>query len=89
MTSPVLPPHPLDRPGVIKIVLSEAATVALGAAGPHHLVVATMADATAPEHARGRMVLLCLPISKQAADDAYRVATGTHRAAKIRTPKVS
>lgn len=45
MTPPILPHHPLDLPGVVKI-------------------------------------LHCLPTTKQAADDAYRVASGTHRATR-------
>jgi hypothetical protein len=81
----ILPRHPLDHPGVVKIALGQNASDALATLGPC-LVVATMADSTAPPEAQGRMILLCLPISKQAADDAYRVARGTHRASKIKTP---
>ncbi len=87
--SPVLPPHNLDHPGVTKILLSEAATAALEAVGPHCLIVTSKADATAPAHAQGRAVLLCYPITRQLADDAYRVAGGTHRAVRIRKPSTS
>ena len=85
MTSPILDRHPLDHPEVTKILLSASATAAMKELGPC-LVIATMADATAPKHAQGRMVLNCMKITKQAADDAYRVAKATHRAAKIKTP---
>ena len=84
MTSPILPRHPTDRPGVVKIALGQAASDALHSLGKHVLVVATMADSTAPSEAQGRMILLCLPTTKQAADDAYRVASGSHRAVKTR-----
>ena len=82
--SPILPRHPLDQPGVVKIVLGQTASEALHGLGKHVLVVATMADSTAPPEVQGRMILLCLPTTKQAADDAYRVASGAHRVAKIK-----
>jgi len=87
MESPVIPEHPLDRPGVVKIALGRLASEALAGIGPHCLCIATRADATAPPEAQGRMILHCRPITKEAANDAYRVAAGTHRAAKIKTPK--
>lgn len=85
--NPVLPPHPLDHPGVVRIALGFAASEALKGLGKHVLIIGAMADATAPEHAQGRMVLHCLPITKQAADDAYKVAKGSHRAARNRVAK--
>lgn len=75
----------LDR-GVVKIALGQSASAALAGLGPC-LVIATMADGTAPEHAHGRMILHCAPITKQAADNAYRVATGQFVATKPRAPK--
>ena len=88
MTPPILPRHPLDHPGVVKIALGQAASEALHGLGKNLLVFATMADSTAPPEAQGRMILLCLPTTKQAADDAYRVARGTHRAVKIKKPSI-
>lgn len=76
--------HPLDQPGVVKIVLGQTASDALHGLGKHVLVVATMAESTSPPEAQGRMILHCLPVNKQAADDAYRVASGSHRAAKTK-----
>lgn len=82
--SPILPPNPLDHPGVVKIALGQSASDALTALGPHCLVIASKTDSTAPEAARGRMVLLCLPLTKDAADDAFRAATGRMRAVKVK-----
>lgn len=78
--------HPLDAPGVVKIALGQSASDALRAIGEHHLCIVNQADATAPPTAQGRMVLHCLPLSREQADDAYRVATGKARAAKIPQP---
>ena len=76
---------PLDHPGMVKIALSQAASEALAAVGKYHLVMAAPTDCTAPESLRGRMVLHCLPLDKETADAAARVARGAHRATKIRT----
>ena len=89
MESPVIPRHPLDHPGVVKILLSRAASEALEAIGPHCLCIATKADCTAPPEAQGRMILHCLPITKEAADGAYRVVSGTHRATRIKAAKLA
>lgn len=86
--SRILPPHSLDHPGVVKIALGQLASDALAALGPHCLVIASKADSTAPETARVRMVLLCLPLTKEAADDAYRVAIGKARAVRV-APKIA
>jgi hypothetical protein len=86
MIAATLPPHPRDHAGVVKIALSQSATNALAAIGPHCLIIATMADCTAPEHAQGRMILHCLPLDKEAADGAFRVATGKARAQTIKAP---
>lgn len=82
--SVVFPCHPLDRPDVVKIALGRLASDALAAVGPHCLVIATMADSTAPAVAQGKMVLLCLPCSKEQLDAAYQVASGQKRAVPIR-----
>ena len=34
--------------------------------------------------AQGRMILHCMPITKELSNVAHRVASGTHRVAKIR-----
>jgi hypothetical protein len=83
-TSPVLPRHPLDRPGLVKILLGHAASTALARAGDHFLVIASRADATAGPENRGRFVLLCLAIPQAAANDAAQVAMGMKRAAAVR-----
>ena len=87
MESPVIPRHPLDHPGVVKILLSRAASEALEAIGPHCLCIATKADCTAPPEAQGRMILHCLPITKEAADAAFRVASGMARAVRVKAPR--
>lgn len=87
MNSPVLPSHPLDAPGVVKVVLGQSASDALKGLGRHCFIVATMADSTAPEAAQDRMILHCLPITRERADAAYNVATGKMRAVTPRAPK--
>ncbi|RYD33529.1 MAG: hypothetical protein EOP85_20695 [Verrucomicrobiaceae bacterium] len=83
--SPRLGAHPLDAQGVVRICLSDAASTALEALGPHVLIVATKADATAPENMKGRMVLHCLPCSPERLDDAYRAARGEKPKARIKS----
>jgi hypothetical protein len=71
---------------VTKIALSASASEALAAIGPHCLVIASLADCTAPEWAHGRMILLCLPLDKESADAAMSVALGKARAVAIKLP---
>ena len=87
MKSPIIPLHPLDRPGSIKILLGREASEAIAANGDFHLAAITRPDATSPPHHDGRLVLVCIPATKDQLDAAYRVASGTHRAAKIKAPK--
>lgn len=75
-SGPVLPSHPLDAQEVLRICLSDAASKALEALGPHVLVIATPADATAPESMRGRYVLHAMPTTPERANAAYRAAQG-------------
>jgi hypothetical protein len=82
--NPILDRHPLDHPGVVKIALGQAASDALAALGDFQIMLASKADSTAPEAAQGRRILHCTPITKELADAAYRVASGTHRAVKIK-----
>ncbi len=72
----ILPHHPLDHPGVVKLLLSRAASDALAELGPFHLILASRADCTAPPEARGRFILICQPLDKATADDAAAVALG-------------
>ena len=85
--SPILPKHPLDHRGVVKIMLGAAASDALRAVGPHHLCIVTEPDATAPAEAQGRMVILCLPLTREQAHDASLVALGHAAARPIKTTK--
>ena len=86
MKSPVLPVHPLDHPGSIKIMLGREASEAIAATGDYHLAVISHPDATSPPEANGRLILTCIPLAKPVLDGAARVALGTHRAVKITTP---
>ena len=49
---------------------------------PHCLVIATEADATAPQEAQGRFSVHCLPCSKDALDADYQVAAGKAKAVR-------
>ena len=71
--------------GHVRIALSEVASDALRAAGEAFVIVGRGSYPEAP----GRMVIHCLPIPKRQADAACRVAMGTHRAVKIKTPDAS
>lgn len=84
--SSILPRHPLDHPCVTKIALSSAASEALAALGPHCLVIATKADCTAPEWAKGRVILLCVPLDTDTARAVESVALGKARAVKLHSP---
>ena len=79
---PLIPRHPLDQPSVTKIALSSAASEALAALGPHCLVIATKADCTAPEWAKGRVILLCVPLDTDTARAVESVALGKARAVR-------
>lgn len=80
MKTPILPAHPLDLPGSIKIMLGREASEAIAANGDFHLAAVTYPDATSPPEANGRMILICLPCSKDALNDAYRAATSKKQA---------
>lgn len=81
-----LNPHPLDHPGTTKILLGWEESEIIADLGPFVLMVAVTADATTPPDARGRIVLHCLPCSKEALDGAFRVVSGKARAQTIKTP---
>jgi len=82
----ILPRHPLDIDGVVKIALGSAASAALRAIGPRHLCITTESDATAPPEAHGRLVLVCLPLTRERAFDVSRVALGSHKAVRVNPP---
>jgi len=83
MKSPIIPPHPLDHPGSIKILLGREASEAIAANGDFHLAMISHPDATSPPEALGRLVLTCLPLDKETLNAATRVALGTARAVNI------
>jgi hypothetical protein len=85
MNSPILPRHPLDHANVTKIALGQSATDALAGLG-NCLVILGKADSTAPEALFGRTILLCTPCSRETLNACYRIASGTHRAVKIKHP---
>lgn len=70
----------------MKIMLGQTASDALKAIGPHHLAIITRADSTAPPQARGRLLILCLPLTAEKANDAFQVATGRAKALKTKKP---
>ena len=87
MQSPILPPHPLDHPGSIKILLGREASDAIAANADFHFAAITHPDATSPPEAHGRLILVCLRTDKATLDAATRVALGKDRAVKISPPK--
>ena len=82
--TPIIPRHPLDHPGSIKIMLSRATSEAIAANADYHLAAISHPDSTSPPEALGRLILVCLPMTKETANAAYRVATGTHKAVRIK-----
>jgi len=89
MKSPILPTHPLDVPQVVKILLSTAASDALRSVGEYHLAVITEPDNTAPPGAAGRLVIACVPLSKERAHDASLVALGRMDARRVKPAKIA
>jgi hypothetical protein len=85
--SRTLPPHPLDHPGVVKILLGPTASATIRATGDHHLVMTRPANHGDPPEAAGRMILVCLPLDLEVLNAAARVALGKARATTIRNPK--
>jgi hypothetical protein len=80
MKSPILPPHPLDHPGTIKILLGQQASEAIAANGDYHLAMITRPDATSSRETSGRLILVCVPLAKNVLNSATRVALGKARA---------
>jgi hypothetical protein len=86
MPSPILPQHPLDHPGSIKIMLGRDASEAIAANGDFHLAMISHPDATSPPEANGRLILVCIPLDKATLDAAARVALRKARAVTIKSP---
>lgn len=85
---PILPRHPADLPGTVRILLSRAATDALAGVGPH-LCIATYAPHPQPPEAWGRGALTCLPISLAVLSDIMAIVAGTATVRRTKTPKAS
>lgn len=86
MKTPILPSSTLEHPGSIRILLGQAASDAIAANGDFHLAAITHPRPTDPPEAMGRLVLVCIPTTKQRLDEAARIVLGTHRAVKISKP---
>ena len=86
---PVIPRHHLDHPGAVKVMLGNAASDALRGVGEYHLCVITEPDNTAPPGAAGRLVLVCLPLTKERAHEASLVALGRMAARRVKPAKNS
>jgi hypothetical protein len=74
-------PDPLATPGLLRFLLGKSASDMLAASGNFFLIEAHRSPRPEDD---GRFVMLALPITKDAADSAARVAKGTHRAVKIK-----
>lgn len=79
-----IPPHPLDVPGSMKIILGQTASDLIAAHGEYFYASIRRPDATSPPEADGRLVLIVIPMSREQAMDAGGVAVGTHTAKKLR-----
>ena len=81
--SPILPPGPLSVPGVVRILLSEAAGNALASVGEAFVVVG---KGRYPD-SNGRMVIYCQPAPLAVVNAACDVAMGKARAVRVKPPK--
>jgi len=84
MSSPIIPPHPLDHPGSIKIILGREVSEAIAANADFHFAGISHPDATSPPEAAGRLILVCIRTDKATLDAATRVALGKARAVTIK-----
>ena len=87
MPTPIIPPHPLDHPGAIKILLGREASEAIAANADFHFAGITHPDSTSPPEAHGRLILVCLPVDRPTLYAATSVALGKARAVTIKTPR--
>ena len=84
-TTPILPPGPLAMPGVVRILLSEAAGNALAAVGEAFVVVG---KGRYPD-SNGRWVIYCQPAQLAVVNAACDVITGKARAVRIKPAKLA
>ena len=89
MSAPIIPPHPLDHPGSIKIMLGREAAEAIAAHGDYHFAAIVHPDSTSPPEAHGRLILVCLPLDKATLKACTAVALGKARAVTIKPPAPS
>ncbi len=82
-TTPSIPPDPLAHPGVIRIILEPGQAAPFPAIGETFVCLGPGSWPEAP----GRSVLYLVPVDRERLRDAQRIIVGTHRAAKIKTPK--
>ena len=87
-TSPVLPANPGEPKGLVKILLSQAASDALKAVGPC-LCHSQFAPYPSPPSAQGRQVLICLPVSWRMLNDIALLVEGKARAVRIKPKKLA
>ena len=83
--SPILPPGPISVPGVVRILLSEAAGNALASVGDAFVVVG---KGRYPD-SNGRMVIYCQPAPLAVVNAACDVITGKARAVRIKPKKLA
>lgn len=83
----ILPPEPLSHPGTIRVLLGQEASDAIAANGDQHMACVIYPNAASPPEHHGRLILVCVPTTKERLHDAQRVALGTHKAVRIPTPK--
>lgn len=81
--SAILPPHPLDKPGVLKIRLGASATEAVAKLGKYAFAVISQGDSTTSE-AAGHAVLYVTAATQETLNAAFQIVKGTHRAVIIK-----
>ena len=86
--SPVLPANPGEPKGLVKILLSQAASDALKAAGTCLCVSQYVPYPCAPE-VMGRQALVCSPITTVMLNDIHLLIEGKARVVKIKPKKLA
>lgn len=74
-------PDPLAHPGVVRILLGEAASKALLEVGEAFAIVGRTSYPDQP----GRLAIFCQPCPMATATAACQILAGTHRAQRIKT----
>ena len=87
-TTPVLPPNPSDPPGLVKILLSQAASDALAAVGTCWCYSGYSPYPCHPA-AWGRQALVRSPITTVMLNDIHLLIEGKARAVKIKPAKLA